>query len=160
MSDTQLIKFNFAPTFNIKRSYQNQYTMYRQNIPRMRQLKKHQIMEDLMKKLPKTVTILGLKHKIITKPNKKVEAILKEGGDDYNLYGLYMGETNTIYINPTKSKEMQWRTLLHECFHALITRNGIRFTCMLDPQVEELLAETGSNCYFEIIEEIFGKFYE
>lgn len=98
-----------------------------------------------MKKLPKTFTVFGQKVKITHNLPEKYKASYQ----GYNLHGLYIPSEYLIYINPSQSQEQQWRTLYHECGHALMYRIGLPYSDEFGEGLHEQIVECYANFIYE-----------
>jgi len=112
------------------------------------------VMEDKMS-LPKKISVLGRKHTVTTRIDRKLP---KEVARDYD--GLFHGSTGKIWVNPRQNDENQWRTLFHEIGHAIMYRNGLRFSDLVDERVEEVIVETFGNVYFELFDSLYPNFWK
>jgi len=100
-----------------------------------------------MKKLPKTFMVFGQKIKISNKlPIEYAKRYFDAG---YSLWGLYIPQETTVYINPKQSLEMQWRTLYHELGHALMYRIGLPYSDDFGDGLHEQIVETYANFIYE-----------
>lgn len=105
-----------------------------------------------MGKLPKVVSVLGQKVKIITNFPKN---FTKAEVDEYSkCYGVYFPDLKTIWINTTLSNEIQWQSLYHELGHAIIHRSGVRFSGTVDPKIEEIIVETMGSVFYEFSQQL------
>lgn len=104
-----------------------------------------------MKKIPKSFNVFGRKVKITQKLPEKYAA--KYAG--WDLYGLFMYEDFTIYVDPSRSLDQQWQTLYHELGHALIYRTGLALDEGFDDGKHEMLVEMYANFIFDTFKDNF-----
>lgn len=62
----------------------------------------------------------------------------------HNAYGLFIPLENIIYIHKDLNKEQQFRTLMHELVHAIVSVTGLN-QAQLSMDLEEIIAECFSN---------------
>ena len=87
--------------------------------------------------------VLGKRYKVTTKPPKSDPLI----PDNY--MGMCMDDIAHIYLNKDlREGEEYWTTLFHEMVHAVMYRNGIRFTGALPMELEEIIVETMAQAYY------------
>lgn len=98
-----------------------------------------------MKKIPRSYDVLGKKIKITQKLPTKYAA--KYAG--WDLYGLFIYEEWLIYIDPSRSLEMQWQTLYHEVGHCIMFRTGLAFDERFESGLEEQIVEAYAGFMFD-----------
>jgi Zn-dependent peptidase ImmA (M78 family) len=86
-------------------------------------------------KLPKELNIKGAVYSI-----KHTDDFSDSDKND----GLCDFETKTIYINNNLSNDLIKRTLIHECFHAVMFECGIH-CAKISEDLEEIIVENLSN---------------
>jgi Zn-dependent peptidase ImmA (M78 family) len=98
-----------------------------------------------MKKIPRSFNVLGKKIKITQKLPTKYAA--KYAG--WDLYGLFMYEDWTIYVDPNRSLEQQWQTLYHELLHCVFFRTGLAFDESFEDGKHEQICESVAGFIFD-----------
>jgi hypothetical protein len=101
--------------------------------------------------LPKSVSILGQKYKVV----KKIPKDHKDKYRENDLFGFFDGFDNFIYVNHNYSPEIVMRSFLHECKHAQQYRSGLMFAG-ISMEMLEIDAETSSSFIFELIDQLGG----
>lgn len=98
----------------------------------------------------KRVDVLGRKYKISSKPPKKHPHLPME------YMGLCMDDIAQIYLNPNlREGEEYWTTLFHEIGHAIMYRNGVRFSGAIPLELEEIIVETMASGYYSLMKQMF-----
>lgn len=95
-----------------------------------------------MKRLPKTVSILGFNIKVVKiSPDKLLELFNEDNPQPYDVspMGCANIQTRTIYIANDLSAEIQMETLYHEIGHMLLHLSGLE-QC-IDPAIHEALVQ-------------------
>ena len=94
----------------------------------------------------KSVTVLGEKYKITSKiPRKHKDEIVEE------LYhGVCIPDDAIIWLNPKLEGKNYWRTLIHEVGHATMEANGLRYTNLIGPEIEEIIVESNAKAMYEL----------
>lgn len=109
--------------------------------------------------LPKKVSVLGRKHVVKKSLPKDLPKTVKDAMNrDFD--GLFYGAKAEIWINPKQDLEAQWRTMFHEVGHAIMYRNGLRFSDLVDERVEEVIVETFGNVFFELFDSMYPEFWK
>ena len=100
-----------------------------------------------MIKLPKHVSVLGQKYKIIRKlPNG-------HSHEKSGIHGLFDHELKFIYVDPKQDKENTWRTFFHEFYHAVDYRNGFVFAGSTY-ELNEMRVETQASATYEFLDQL------
>jgi Zn-dependent peptidase ImmA (M78 family) len=101
-----------------------------------------------MGKLPKSVNVLGQKIKVTYKIPTYLS--LEEQEEVKLCYGVYLPDYKVIWINKKLPIDVQWSSLFHEIGHAILNRNGLRFSKAIKSDIEEVVVETFGNTYYEL----------
>lgn len=95
-----------------------------------------------MYKIPKSITILGRKFKVISNiPSSKMK-----------IYGECNFTDRIIRIRESSSQEEAYITFLHECVHVVHFITGINQT--LDSNQKEIICESTANMIIDIIKSL------
>lgn len=97
----------------------------------------------------KKIDVLGRKYKITNKIPKKHPDL----PDTY--MGLCMDDIGLIYLNKDlREGEEYWTTLFHELGHAVMYRNGVRFSGAIPLELEEIIVETMASGYYNLFKQM------
>lgn len=99
------------------------------------------------------VRILGEIYRVVRKLPKQFKEL-----DASEFYGLCFREEKIIWVNPKCEGRDFYRTLIHEMGHALQESNGIVYTGVLDPAVEEILVESNAKMVDCLIHDMLKDF--
>jgi hypothetical protein len=102
-----------------------------------------------MKKLPKSVSILGRKFKLKLDSQEniiKVAGAQCEGCVDFN--------TNTIHVWKDLSPADQMLTIFHETQHISHLVSGL--SQVTSPEVQEIICESTAQAFFDLIKSLNG----
>ena len=90
-----------------------------------------------MKKIPKSVRILGRKIPVKLITRAELDKIYQGAG------ALWDSETRTIYIDKNVRPEIQWMYLYHEMHHAL--HNIVGVDQFIPGEILEILCQSGAS---------------
>jgi len=91
-----------------------------------------------MKKLPKSITILGRIIPIKCLPGDKIKELYPQF--EHTPQGLWDSADRVIVLNNQYPLKDQFYTLLHECFHSSFTTTGLDL--ILNADLQEILVQT------------------
>lgn len=100
----------------------------------------------------KSVSVLGQKYKITSRPPKELTPEQSEG-----YFGICMRDKSLIWIHDKLDIEHKYRTLFHEMGHAAVYRSGISFSGAIPMELEEILVEVFANVQYEFMRDFLKK---
>ena len=98
-----------------------------------------------MKKIPKSVRILGRKIPIKLINRSELDKIYQGAG------ALWDSETRTIYIDKNAPIKIQWMYLYHEMHHAM--HNMVGLDQFLPGEILEILCQSGSSFIEDVLDQ-------